>query len=343
MKPVSELDLPTFDYYGEDSPRGDEYHRVVSQARARQLARHVAAGLLRPRPRGGRAVPAQQEGDVPRPGDGEDLRHPARPAARRDRQQHPPRQRRAPRPPAQPRQPRLHAEGGQHAGVPRCRAFWPQLWDGVKDARRCEFVEAFAKPYPSLTIANLMGADLADAPRLHHWSNWIQAQFDFQAIMNERDKIEQAVIEFYDWAHELLERRRDDPGDGPDLDAAGRRGRGRPPVRRRVREPRPQRPGRRRRHDPEPARPGHPPVRRAPRPVGAAGAAAGARGQRGLGDPALRADHAVHGADHARGHGGRTMSCSRRGRSSSSALSPPTARSSAARTSTSRPSAHSGC
>src|SRR5215469_7384057 len=36
---------------------------------------------------------------------------------------------------------------------------------------RCEFVEAFAKPYPSMAIAYVMGAPLEDAPRLHHWSN----------------------------------------------------------------------------------------------------------------------------------------------------------------------------
>src|SRR5208282_1962220 len=33
---------------------------------------------------------------------------------------------------------------------------------------RCEFVEAFAKPYPSMVIAEVMGAPLEDAPRLHH-------------------------------------------------------------------------------------------------------------------------------------------------------------------------------
>ena len=27
-------------------------------------------------------------------------------------------------------------------------------------------------------IAEVMGAPLTDAPRLHHWSNWIQRQFD---------------------------------------------------------------------------------------------------------------------------------------------------------------------
>src|SRR5271155_4105430 len=38
----------------------------------------------------------------------------------------------------------------------------------------CEFVDAFAKPYPSQTIAAVMGAPIKDAPRLHHWSKWIQ-------------------------------------------------------------------------------------------------------------------------------------------------------------------------
>ncbi len=78
---------------------------------------------------------------------------------------------------------------------------------------RCEFVEAFAKPYPSLTIATVMGAQLADAPRLHHWSNWIQRQFDAASMASEREQIEQAVEEFYAYAEELLHERRRSPGD----------------------------------------------------------------------------------------------------------------------------------
>src|SRR6202044_225751 len=50
---------------------------------------------------------------------------------------------------------------------------------------RCEFVEAFAKPYPSLVIASVMGAPLTDARRLHHWSNWIQRQFDAVSMASE--------------------------------------------------------------------------------------------------------------------------------------------------------------
>jgi cytochrome P450 len=77
----------------------------------------------------------------------------------------------------------------------------------------CEFVQAFAKPYPSLTIATVMGAPLADAPKLHHWSNWIQRQFDAASMASERDQIEQAVGEFYEYADGLLKARMQDPGD----------------------------------------------------------------------------------------------------------------------------------
>jgi cytochrome P450 len=74
-------------------------------------------------------------------------------------------------------------------------------------------VGAFAKPYPSQTIATVMGAPLQDAPRLHHWSNWIQRQFDAASMMNERAGIERAVAEFYEYARALLAARRERPGD----------------------------------------------------------------------------------------------------------------------------------
>ncbi len=78
---------------------------------------------------------------------------------------------------------------------------------------RCEFVEAFAKPYPSQVIAEVMGAPLEDAPRLHHWSNWIQRQFDAVSMATEREQIDKAVEEFYEYAEGLVRSRRDSPGD----------------------------------------------------------------------------------------------------------------------------------
>ena len=96
---------------------------------------------------------------------------------------------------------------------PAMREFLAQLWEGVADQGRCEFVDAFAKPYPSLTIATVMGAPLEDAPRLHYWSNWIQRQFDGPSLMTERETIERAVEEFYDYCGALLEARRETQGD----------------------------------------------------------------------------------------------------------------------------------
>src|SRR5215210_1526625 len=96
---------------------------------------------------------------------------------------------------------------------PAMRTFLDDLWAAVADDGSCEFVEAFCKPYPSLTVATVMGAPLADAPRLHHWSNWIQRQFDGPSLMHERAEIEHAVVEFYEYAHALLAERRERPGE----------------------------------------------------------------------------------------------------------------------------------
>ena len=82
---------------------------------------------------------------------------------------------------------------------PAMRDFLERLWQPLR-TRGCEFVADFAKPYPSLTIATVMGAPLEDAPKLHEWSNLIQRQFDPPSLMNERDAIERACAEFYEWA-----------------------------------------------------------------------------------------------------------------------------------------------
>jgi cytochrome P450 len=102
---------------------------------------------------------------------------------------------------------------------PAMRAFLEQLLElavasGREDGRvRCEFVDAFAKPYPSQVIAEVMGAPLEDAPRLHHWSNWIQRQFDAASMASEREGIDRAVGEFYEYAEALVRARREDPSD----------------------------------------------------------------------------------------------------------------------------------
>ena len=112
---------------------------------------------------------------------------------------------------------------------PAMRGFLADLFARVERDRRCEAVAALCKPYPSQVIATVMGAPLEDAGRLWDWSNLIQRQFGM-SIVEERAQIEQAVTEFYDYAGELLARRRDDPGEdlisaliaAEDDEAAGR-------------------------------------------------------------------------------------------------------------------------
>ena len=98
---------------------------------------------------------------------------------------------------------------------PAMREFLEGLWDSLDVSDEFDFIEAFAQPYPSLTIARVMGAPAADAPRLHDWSMWIQRQFDAIALSDPDTvaTIQQKVAEFYDWVRPLIEQRRSTPSD----------------------------------------------------------------------------------------------------------------------------------
>jgi cytochrome P450 len=91
---------------------------------------------------------------------------------------------------------------------PAMRAFMQQLFDALPANGRTEFIGHFAKPYPSMVIAEVMGAPLEDAPRLHHWSNMIQRQFDPTSLMTDRAEIELAVAEFYEYEDRFIAARR---------------------------------------------------------------------------------------------------------------------------------------
>jgi cytochrome P450 len=110
---------------------------------------------------------------------------------------------------------RLRALVG-HAFTPRAadrwrpvmREFLAQLWESLGDATSTEFVSAIAKPYPSLAIAAVLGAPVSDAPKLHHWSNMVQRQFDIQALSAQVPDIERAAVESHDYVAALLEARK---------------------------------------------------------------------------------------------------------------------------------------
>lgn len=228
MTLVSELELPAFDYT-DPAMRGERFHAAMGELRAEGwlaegpfgyvvLDRESAEFFLRTR---AATFPGMKIAEI------FDVREgPLYEQMRRNI---------------------LHVNGPDHARLrglvnpalspraveryrPAMRSFLEQLWERAVSASaaaaadgsasgweagggevRCEFVEAFAKPYPSLTIATVMGAPLEDAPKLHHWSNWIQRQFDAASMASEREGIERAVEEFYAYAEGLLRARREDP------------------------------------------------------------------------------------------------------------------------------------
>ncbi len=97
---------------------------------------------------------------------------------------------------------------------PAMREILGHLWDDLS-GDDFDFVQAFSRPYPALTIARVMGAPLLDAPRLHDWSTWIQKQFDPIALSDPETValMQRKVGEFYEWIDPLIEARRADPGD----------------------------------------------------------------------------------------------------------------------------------
>jgi cytochrome P450 len=110
-----------------------------------------------------------------------------------------------------------------HAFTPRAadrwrpvmRGFLRRLWDDgdFDNSKRREFVAAIARPYPSRTIAAVLGAPVDDAPRLYHWSNMVQRQFDIQALGTQIPDIERAAVEAESYVTNLLDDRKDNPGE----------------------------------------------------------------------------------------------------------------------------------
>jgi hypothetical protein len=96
---------------------------------------------------------------------------------------------------------------------PAMRGFLAELVDAIPGDGRCELVAALAKPYPARVIAEVMGAPHEDAPRLQEWSNLIQRQFDAASLVADRERIERAVTELYEYEDALIARRRQAPGD----------------------------------------------------------------------------------------------------------------------------------
>jgi hypothetical protein len=216
MTTVTELDLPAFDYTAPDFS-ADRYHQQLAHARASGwLAQSPLAVLVLDREAGefflrsrATAFPGRQIADFFGVTSGPLRDHIDTNILNLTGEQHR----------------RLRALVGP-AFTPRAadrwrpvmRGYLRQLWGDVLPGPgvlpgRCEFMAAVARPYPALTIAAVLGAPAADAPRLQEWSNLVQRQFDIRALQDELAGIERAVVEVGDYVTDLLEQRRREPGE----------------------------------------------------------------------------------------------------------------------------------
>jgi len=96
---------------------------------------------------------------------------------------------------------------------PAMRQILAELYQRLDEAGSCDFVSAFAKPYPARMVATVIGAPLEDAERLHELSHLLQGQFDAIALATRREELESAAIEFDDYVERLVAGRRDNLGD----------------------------------------------------------------------------------------------------------------------------------
>jgi len=211
MTAVTELDLPAIDLSSEDFA-GDRYHQLLAEVRGQGwlasspvafvvLDREAGEFFLRARET---AFPGREIADLFGVTGGP-LREQIDANILNQQGERPRRLRALVGPAFTPR--------AADRWRPVMRGFLGELWDQITPATSCDFVTALAKPYPSLTIAAVLGAPDRDAPRLHEWSSLVQRQFDIRALATSVPEIERAVVELQEYVETLLARRRAEPGD----------------------------------------------------------------------------------------------------------------------------------
>jgi hypothetical protein len=120
-------------------------------------------------------------------------------------------------------------EGEDHARLRRLvsRAFTPRRIEGLRPLMRstahdlidrfvdrgsCEFVSAFAAPYPVRVISALLGVPPEDFERFHAWSRDLSLAFGSR-LGSERARIESALVSLNGYVDDLLAARAAKPED----------------------------------------------------------------------------------------------------------------------------------
>jgi cytochrome P450 len=122
----------------------------------------------------------------------------------------------------------LNVEGEEHTRLRRLvsKAFTPpaverlrtsmraaasELIDGLAARGECDFMEAFADPYPLDVICQLLDIPPHARRRFHGWADDLGLAFSTQ-VAEQRERVEAALLGLYACADELLTERRRAPG-----------------------------------------------------------------------------------------------------------------------------------
>lgn len=100
---------------------------------------------------------------------------------------------------------------------PQIRDIVTELLDKMLTEQKVDFIDAFAREFPSQVFLALMGWDLADAPRLNNWVD-LMVLGKPGASEEENEAIrEQAGMEVYAYFAEMVDERMENPGDADDI------------------------------------------------------------------------------------------------------------------------------
>jgi len=100
---------------------------------------------------------------------------------------------------------------------PRIRDLVNDLIDTMLELDKVDFIDAFAKELPSQVFLALMGWDVADAPKLNHWTD-VMVLGDPALPDEENEALREAAgIEAYAYFAEMIDERTENPSDAEDI------------------------------------------------------------------------------------------------------------------------------
>ncbi len=100
---------------------------------------------------------------------------------------------------------------------PQIRAIATELLDTMLAEQKVDFVDAFAREFPSQVFLALMGWDLSDAPRLNEWTDTMVLGKPGASEEENEAVREQAGMEVYAYFAQMIDDRMENGGDAEDI------------------------------------------------------------------------------------------------------------------------------